>query len=121
MKAEEIRVYFNDKLNISGDYGMALRIELVAQHAERNELLYEQNCILLDTFNLQKRIADTQFNPEAIAEHNEAVGAASEKYFNAERQGRQMVAVQIEAAKAAQKYQIANPIAASMMPPARRG
>lgn len=69
---------------------------------------------------LQQKIYDMQIDPEAQAEHQAKVAQAAEKFFDPDRQGEQMAAVQIAAGKVVQQYQREHPLGVQFAPPPRR-
>ena len=69
---------------------------------------------------LQQKIYDMQIDPEAQAQHQAKVAQAAEKFFDPDRQGEQMAAVQIAAGKVVQQYQREHPLGVQFAPPQRR-
>ena len=69
---------------------------------------------------LQQKIYAMQLDPQAQAEHSAKVAQAAEKFFDPDRQGEQMAAVQIAAGKVMQQYQREHPLGVQFAPPPRR-
>jgi hypothetical protein len=106
---------------VSMDEKFTQAVACLAEFIGITDLLERIATALEGQLELQRKAFAVQSSPEASAAHQNAVARAAEKFFDPDRQGAQMAAVQIAAQKAMMDYQSKHPIRAQFeMPPQRR-